>query len=73
MTGGSRGGWRRGADTNALLVAASAASSVAARRLFPSVMLTSPKFQSCCVRYQLSLLITTLTLVRADALMLPAA
>ena len=40
MTGGSRGGWRRGADTNALLVAASAASNVAARRRFLSVMLT---------------------------------
>jgi len=33
MTGGSRGGRRRGADTNALLVAASAASNMAARFL----------------------------------------
>ena len=73
MTGGSRGGWRRGADTNALLVAASAASNVAARRLFPSVMLTSPKFQSCCVRYQLSLLITTLALFISMSQVLPEA
>ena len=47
MTGGSRGGWRRGADTNALLVAASAASNVAAR--FLSIMLPYAVY-SCLAR-----------------------